>query len=54
MEAGRCGLAEAEGRIRTAALGFAAQAVGGILPGPAPRSARRAWTRRTGGAACGR
>ena len=39
MEAGRCGLAEAEGRIRTAALGFAAQAVGGILSGPAQRAA---------------
>jgi len=37
--AGRCGLAEAEGLIREAALGFAARVVGSILSGPAQRAA---------------
>ena len=39
MEAGGTGLPEAEGRVRTAALGFAARVVGEILSGPAQRAA---------------
>jgi hypothetical protein len=39
VEAGRCGLAEAEGQVRAAALGFAAKVVGSILSGPVQRAA---------------
>ena len=39
VEAGGAGLPEAEGRVRTAALGFAARVVGEILSGPAQRAA---------------
>jgi hypothetical protein len=39
VEAGRCGPAEAEGRIRAAAPGFAAEVVGAVLSGPAQRAA---------------
>jgi len=39
VESGRAGLSEAEGRIRAAALGFAAHVVGAIMSGPAQRAA---------------
>lgn len=39
VEAGAAGLPEAEGRVRAAALGFAARVVGEILSGPAQRAA---------------
>ena len=39
MAAGAAGLCEAEGRVRAAALGFAAHVVGDILSGPAQRAA---------------